>query len=138
MCEIKRINGYACPKCKKIYKRKGKYLQAHLKACKQPAWIPTTIIEIKMRKIKEDKLAMAIEGLINGKFGSYEGDPIERIKQEAKESDGKKKMICPCFNEYKEKINNGGFNLEKVPSADLRHFYNIIHVMPLPAPEQYI
>lgn len=77
MCEIKRINGYACPKCHKIYKRKGKYLQAHLKACKQPAWIPITIVEFKMRKIEEEKFAEAIERIISGEFISAKKDTSE-------------------------------------------------------------
>lgn len=68
MCQIKRTNGYECPVCHTVYKRKGKYLNMHLKKCNAIAWIPSTIIEIKMKTIEENKFSDAIDKLIAGDF----------------------------------------------------------------------
>lgn len=123
MCETKIINLYKCPICKKEYRRKGFYLNAHLKKCGAIAWIPEVKVEIVMRKLDEDKLAEAVDKLISGDFIT-QVDPIERIRKKAKKD--MSKISVPAFAEYKELLNNGGINLIHVPESELNHIYNVV------------
>lgn len=122
MCEIKIRNLYVCPICKKEYKRKGHYLNLHLKKCGAIAWIPKVRAEIVMRKMNEERLAQAIDMLIEGNFVST-SNPIERIKKErSKFVEAGAIEMQNCFKEFKE----NGVNLIPVALENLHHIYNIM------------
>lgn len=76
----KRFMVYMCPICKKEYKRKGKYLSAHLHKCNAIAWIPNVRYEITMNRFNADMFIENLEIIASGNF-SVKGEPIDRIKK---------------------------------------------------------
>ncbi|MFW9875108.1 MAG: hypothetical protein ACFFG0_18540 [Candidatus Thorarchaeota archaeon] len=120
MCNITRRTVYMCPICKKTYKNKGYYLNKHLKQCNAIAWIPSIYIEIIERQINEEKLAKAIDILIEGKFITQDATNWNiKKKQEIPKLNEKQNEMKKCVSDLKSIFQKGMNILETMSNDEL-------------------
>ena len=120
--KVKKL--YICPICKKEYRRKGFYLNKHLKQCGAIAWIPKIKYEFVMSVFESEKFNETINNLASGNF-SVNTAPIERIRKSKKmtsEDFEKALAMKKLFEEFKEHP----VELIHVPESELNHIYNVV------------